>query len=63
MLTRMIRTDGALRGLLSTMDLDDASLLRKVAASPKMDGLNLASVVTSNVFDLLGVLAAWGPCP
>ena len=52
MLTRMIRIDGAMRSVLSTMDLDDASLLRKVAASPKMDGLNLASVVTSrHVYD------------
>lgn len=46
MLTRMLRTDGAMRGVLSTADLDDASLLRKVMASPAMKGLNLASVVS-----------------
>ncbi|MBM2844813.1 MAG: carbamoyl-phosphate synthase, small subunit [Bacteroidetes bacterium] len=46
MLTRMIRTDGAMRGVLSTDDMDDANLLKKVTASPKMDGLNLASVVS-----------------
>jgi carbamoyl-phosphate synthase small subunit len=46
MLTRMIRTEGAMRGILSTKDLDDASLLRKVALSPKMTGLNLARVVS-----------------
>ncbi len=46
MITRMIRTQGAMRGILSTNDLDDASLLKKVAASPKMDGLNLATVVS-----------------
>ncbi len=46
MLTRMIRTDGAMRGVLSTKDMDDVSLLKKAAASPKMDGQNLASVVS-----------------
>lgn len=46
MLTRMIRTDGAMRGVLSTDDMDDANLLKKVTASPRMDGLNLASVVS-----------------
>ena len=46
MLTRMIRTEGAMRGVLSTVDLDDASLLQKVAASPSMDGLDLATKVT-----------------
>jgi len=46
MLTRMIRTDGAMRGVLSTVDMDDGNLLKKVTASAKMDGLNLASVVS-----------------
>jgi len=46
MLTRMIRTQGAMRGYLSTEDLEDASLLRKVAASPQMSGLDLATKVT-----------------
>jgi carbamoyl-phosphate synthase small subunit len=46
MLTKMIRTEGAMRGVLSTRDINDASLLTKVAASPRMDGLNLASVVS-----------------
>lgn len=46
MLTRMIRTQGAMRGILSTIDMDDASLLKKVAASQKMDGMNLATVVS-----------------
>jgi carbamoyl-phosphate synthase small subunit len=56
MLTRMIRTNGAMRGVVSTLDLDDASLLRKVAASPKMDGLDLASMVTSkHVYEWDGI--------
>jgi carbamoyl-phosphate synthase small subunit len=46
MLTRMIRTQGAMRGILSTIDLEDRSLLAKVAASPKMAGLDLATKVT-----------------
>ena len=46
MLTRMIRTQGALRGVLSTMELDDARLLAKVAAVPSMNGLDLATKVT-----------------
>lgn len=46
MLTKMIRTEGAMRGVLSTNDLDDASLLRKVAAAPSMNGLDLASRVS-----------------
>jgi carbamoyl-phosphate synthase small subunit len=46
MLTKMIRTEGAMRGVLTTRDGDNASLLKKVAGSPKMDGLNLASVVS-----------------
>lgn len=46
MLTRMLREQGAMRGVLSTVDFDDASLLRKVAASPSMNGLDLATRVT-----------------
>lgn len=46
MLTRMLRTQGAMRGVLSTVDLDDASLLAKVDASPRMAGLDLATRVT-----------------
>ena len=46
MLTRMLRTDGALRGVISTTDADDASLIRKAAASPLMNGLDLATKVT-----------------
>jgi carbamoyl-phosphate synthase small subunit len=46
MLTRMIRDQGALRGLLTTHDTDDAALLAKVLASPSMNGRDLATVVT-----------------
>jgi carbamoyl-phosphate synthase small subunit len=46
MLTKMIRTVGALRGILSTKDLDDESLITKARLSPSMAGRDLASVVT-----------------
>ncbi|MBI4535369.1 MAG: glutamine-hydrolyzing carbamoyl-phosphate synthase small subunit [Ignavibacteriae bacterium] len=46
MITKLLRTGGAMRGVLSTGDMDDESLLAKVAASPVMDGLDLANIVT-----------------
>ncbi|MCX6134079.1 MAG: glutamine-hydrolyzing carbamoyl-phosphate synthase small subunit [Ignavibacteriales bacterium] len=47
MLTKMIRTVGALRGVISTVDLDDTSLIAKAKGSLMMDGLDLAKVVTT----------------
>ncbi len=47
MLTKMIRSVGAMRGIISTEDLDDFSLLAKVKESPQMEGLDLASRVTT----------------
>jgi carbamoyl-phosphate synthase small subunit len=47
MLTRMLRNEGAMRGILSTKDMDDTSLLGKVGASPEMTGRNLATVVST----------------
>jgi carbamoyl-phosphate synthase small subunit len=46
MLTRMIRTEGALRGVLSTSDLDDISLIKKAGLIPSMSGRDLATTVT-----------------
>jgi carbamoyl-phosphate synthase small subunit len=46
MLTKMIRTTGAMRGIISTGDLDDDSLVRKARRSPEMAGLDLTKVVT-----------------
>ncbi|MBN1398181.1 MAG: glutamine-hydrolyzing carbamoyl-phosphate synthase small subunit [Bacteroidetes bacterium] len=48
MLTKMIRSIGAMRGLISTEDLDDKSLLEKVRKVPQMTGLDLASRVTTD---------------
>lgn len=46
MLTRMIRTEGAMRGVLSSIDLDEKRLLAKVQQVPSMNGLDLATRVT-----------------
>ena len=47
MLTKMIRTVGALRGVLSTTDLDDERLIEKAKRSQSMNGLDLAKSVTT----------------
>jgi len=46
MLTKLIRTAGAMRGVVSATDLDDASLLAKAKAVHHMAGLDLAKEVT-----------------
>ncbi|MDP6935855.1 MAG: glutamine-hydrolyzing carbamoyl-phosphate synthase small subunit [Candidatus Marinimicrobia bacterium] len=46
MLTRIIRDEGAMNGVISTTDLDENSLLKKVKAAPPMEGLDLATVVS-----------------
>jgi len=46
MLTRILREAGAMRGIISTTDLDDASLVAKAKASPQMAGLDLTRRVT-----------------
>jgi carbamoyl-phosphate synthase small subunit len=45
-LTRKLRTTGAMNGVLSTRDLDDASLVAKAKAVPHMVGLDLVKEVT-----------------
>ncbi len=47
MLTKIIRTTGAMRGVLSAVDLDDESLVRKACQSPQMAGLDLTKHVTT----------------
>jgi carbamoyl-phosphate synthase small subunit len=46
-LTRHIRSLGAMRGGISTTDLDAASVRARVLASPDMNGLNLVDPVTT----------------
>jgi carbamoyl-phosphate synthase small subunit len=45
-LVRHIRDKGAMRACLSTLDLDEASLVEKARRSPSMENRELASVVT-----------------
>ena len=45
-LTRHLRTHGAMRGAISTVDLDEASLRARVQDSPSMLGRNLAQDVS-----------------
>jgi carbamoyl-phosphate synthase small subunit len=47
MLTKIIRTTGAMRGVISTVDIDDESLVRKAKTSPQMAGLDLATKVSA----------------
>lgn len=47
MLTRHIRDKGAMRGIISASELDEKKLLEKVLASPKMDGWDLATEVST----------------
>ncbi|HAL56042.1 MAG TPA: carbamoyl phosphate synthase small subunit [Bacteroidetes bacterium] len=47
MLTKIIRTTGAMRGILSAGDLNDDVLLEKARRSPDMNGRDLAKVVTT----------------
>ena len=44
-LTRHIRTQGAMRGAISSMDLDPGGLIARVRQSPRMAGRNLAQAV------------------
>ena len=45
-LTKLLRTKGALRGLISTIDFNEKSLLAKVRRSPGLVGLDLVKNVT-----------------
>jgi carbamoyl-phosphate synthase small subunit len=45
-LTKRLRERGAMRGVLSAEDLDDASLVRKAKAIPPMEGRDLVPEVT-----------------
>jgi carbamoyl-phosphate synthase small subunit len=72
-LVRHIRVKGSMRGIVSLVDHDEASLLRKVEKSPEMVGWDLASKVTidkaydnedRNVnFVEFSSLAKFEPCP
>jgi carbamoyl-phosphate synthase small subunit len=51
-LVRHLRKYGAMRGVISTVDRDPGSLIRKAKASPSIVGLDLATrVTTSNAYE------------
>jgi carbamoyl-phosphate synthase small subunit len=59
-LVRRIRTQGAMRGVLSTRDLDDASLVAKAKASPGLVGRDLVrEVVPHEPRDWTERLSRW----
>ena len=46
MLTRIIRNEGAMNAIISNVDTNKQSLLKKLKKAPSMSGLDLAKVVT-----------------
>ena len=46
MLTRRLRTKGAQKGIISTVDLDEKSLVKKARESQGVEGVDLVKVVT-----------------
>src|SRR5207247_10750921 len=72
-LVRNIRFKGSMRGIVSLIDHDEASLLKKVKKAPEMVGWDLASAVTvekpyenadKNVnFVEFSALSDFQPCP
>jgi carbamoyl-phosphate synthase small subunit len=46
MLVRILREQGAMRGIVSAIDLDDASLIARARAIPSMEGLDLTGKVS-----------------
>jgi len=46
MLTRCLRTKGALKGIISTIDHDEKSLVKKAKECPGVEGVDLVKVVT-----------------
>jgi carbamoyl-phosphate synthase small subunit len=47
-LVRHLRDNGVMRGVISTLEPDTGKLIAKARALPKMDGTDLAKVVTTN---------------
>lgn len=48
MLVRTIREEGAMRGIISAIELDDAKLLERAKAIPSMKGSDLTAFVTTS---------------
>ena len=50
MLTRIIRNEGAMNGIISTEDIDESSLINKVKSFPSMNGMDLAKIVSTKKY-------------
>jgi carbamoyl-phosphate synthase small subunit len=63
-LVRRLRTRGAMKGVVSSIDLDDASLVRKAIASPGLVGRDLVrEVVPTQARDWQAGLSTWAKLP
>lgn len=63
-LVRQIRTEGAMKGILSTEDLDSASLVEKAVQSPGLVGRDLVKeVVPADSFQWDQQLSRWAKLP
>lgn len=63
-LVRRLRTRGAMKGVVSSVDLDDASLVRKAVASPGLVGRDLVrEVVPSEAREWETGLSSWAKLP
>ena len=47
MLTRIIRNEGAMNGIISTNSMNETLLINKVKSAPSMEGMDLAKVVST----------------
>jgi carbamoyl-phosphate synthase small subunit len=63
-LVRRLRTGGAMKGVVSSIDLDDASLVRKAKASPGLVGRDLVrEVIPDKARQWEGNLSTWAKLP
>ena len=63
-LVRRLRTGGAMKGVVSSVDLDDASLVRKAKASPGLVGRDLVrEVIPAQAREWEGDLSTWAKLP
>ncbi|MEX2174807.1 MAG: glutamine-hydrolyzing carbamoyl-phosphate synthase small subunit [Pirellulaceae bacterium] len=63
-LVRRLRQQGAMKGVLSSVDLDDASLVRKAQASPGLVGRDLVrEVIPDQSRQWEGGLSTWAKLP
>jgi carbamoyl-phosphate synthase small subunit len=63
-LVRRLRSGGAMKGVISTIDLDDASLVRKAQASPGLLGRDLVrEVIPGEAREWYSGLSNWAKLP